>query len=228
MPSPPSGGEDFPPLPSAKEPLSIPPILPQKDFGADHPSASKSFANISRDNLSDLIVEVPPRAPGTYLCPLTQKEFPAVFFSEEEIATLSAPFKLCLIFKFYAEHPSFEAIRKILHDSCWGVKQRVTISRYDRRHLLIRFQTAESFLAVWTRDRWMMQKQQVKIFRWSAWFRPGLESSILPVWYDLPQLPPCFFNTGCLSSFASVVGRLLKVGPLTQQAKMVVGARICF
>lgn len=101
------------------------------------------------------------------------------------------------------------------------------ISRYDRRHLLVRFLDGEDFINVWTRDRWVMRGQSLKLFCWSAWFRPGLESAIVPVWFDLPQLPPCFYNTGSLASLALVAGRLLRIGSLTKEIETVVGARVC-
>ena len=104
-----------------------------------------------------------------------------------EVAKLSMPYKTALIFKFFSSHiPSFEVQRAL---SNWGVKGVVDINVIDRRHLLVKFVVESDFLMVYTRDKWVLKGQLLKVFRWTSWFRPGSENNIALVWVALPSLP---------------------------------------
>lgn len=72
-----------------------------------------------------------------------------------------------------------------------------------------------------------MLGQSVKIFRWTPWFKPGLESPMVPLWFSIPHLPACLFSPGSLASIASGLGRLLKIGPATRKLGRIEAARIC-
>lgn len=52
------------------------------------------------------------------------------------MAKLSEPFKLCLIFKFYKDHPKLEDIKQALRER-WGVLHDLSMSRFDRRHVFV-------------------------------------------------------------------------------------------
>lgn len=54
---------------------------------------------------------------------------------------------------------------------------------------------------------------------------PGISSGACLV--SPASAPPCFYSTGALSSIASSMGRLLKIGPGTKSLQRIEGARIC-
>lgn len=105
-------------FPYASSAFPVPPLRPHQDFGVISHPPEKTFASASKDNLSDLVVNVPVRSEGTFQCPSSQKTFPSVYFSEEEISKLSEPFQLCLVFQFDSHHLPIADVRKILHVGC--------------------------------------------------------------------------------------------------------------
>ena len=112
---------------------------------------------------------------------------PVLIFSSVEIARISAPYKTALIFKFYAQHLPISEIQGGL--SNWGVHGGANFSVIDHRNVLINFNVVVDFMKVYTREHWLLKGQTVKVFRWSLWFRPGMESEVSSVWILLPALP---------------------------------------
>ena len=87
----------------------------------------------------------------------------AIILSSVEVAKLSLPYKTALIFKFFSSHiPSIE-VQKAL--SNWGVRGAVAINIIDRRHLLVKFGMESDFLKIYTREKWIMKGQVLKVFR---------------------------------------------------------------
>ena len=82
-------------------------------------------------------------------------------------------------------------------------------------------------MKVYTRERWMMKGQTIMVFRWSPWFRPGMESEVAPVWISLPALSQCYFKPGFIKSVAGAFGPLLMVVNATSMKTTAVYARFC-
>ena len=94
--------------------------------------------------------------------PSTKYGRPAIILSSMEVAKLSLPYKTALIFKFFSSHlPSSEVQRAL---SNWGVKGVVDINVIDWRHLLVKFAMESDFLKIYTRDKWVMKGQVLKVF----------------------------------------------------------------
>ena len=111
-----------------------------------------------------------------------------------EVVKVSAPYKFALVFKFYAQHlPILEVQREL---SNWGVYGSANISVIDHRHILLNFSIEVDFMKIYTRERWVMKGQAIKVFRWSPWFRPGTESDVASIWISLPTLPQCYYKPG--------------------------------
>ena len=73
-----------------------------------------------------------------------------VYFSQEEINKVAAPFKLSLVGKFSHGWPKLEDIGKFFHTL--DLKQNVFVGHMDSRHVLLRFSSESDFYRVWTRD----------------------------------------------------------------------------
>ena len=89
------------------------------------------------------------------------------------------------------------------------------INIIDRRHLLVKFGMESDFLKIYTREKWVMRGQVLKVFRWTPWFWPGTENNIAPVWIALPSLPQCYYKAGFIKSVAKVYGPLLCIASAT-------------
>lgn len=59
---------------------------------------------------ADLLLEAPLKAPGTFTCPISKEEFPALYYEEE--GDVGCTFQALLNPKilYYAQHPKLEAL----------------------------------------------------------------------------------------------------------------------
>ena len=77
----------------------------------------------------------------------THRGEPVIFFTEEEINIMAAPFKLSLVGKFSFSHPPIDIIRKF-----FGLKGNVEISLLDPCHILIQLHLEEDYTRIWLRQ----------------------------------------------------------------------------
>ncbi|XP_071906094.1 uncharacterized protein [Coffea arabica] len=150
---------------------------------------------------------------------------PAVLFSEEDIAKLSAPFKFAVVGKFSHGRPSLEVIRKAC--SAIGFKSNFAVGLLDQRHILIRFCLEEDFLRCWTKGLWSIAEFPMRVFKWSPDFTVSSESSRAPVWIALEHLPIHFFDKASLFSIASTIGNPLQIDAATASLARPSVARLC-
>ncbi|MDD0148503.1 DUF4283 domain-containing protein, partial [Shigella flexneri] len=87
---------------------------------------------------------VPLKQPGSF------KGEPAITFSEEEMASLNAPFRLSLVGKFTLGRPALTEIRKIIIS--FGLKAEISIGLLDQKHVLLRCSHEEDFQRIWLRE----------------------------------------------------------------------------
>ncbi|KAG6497640.1 hypothetical protein ZIOFF_045544 [Zingiber officinale] len=67
----------------------------------------------------------------------------------------------------------------------------------------------------------------MRIFKWSPKFPYEAESSVIPVWIQLPDLPIHMFCKKGLFAAANIVGRPLKVDQATEDDSRLTMARVC-
>ncbi|KAL0298423.1 UNVERIFIED_CONTAM: hypothetical protein Sradi_6502100 [Sesamum radiatum] len=67
----------------------------------------------------------------------------------------------------------------------------------------------------------------MRIFKWSPTFTPGQESSVVPVWACLPELPAHLFHKNALFTIASMIGTPLQIDDFTFNQSKLSKARIC-
>nr|XP_027090446.1 uncharacterized protein LOC113711482 [Coffea arabica] len=150
---------------------------------------------------------------------------PAVLFSAEDIAKLSAPFTFAVVGKFYHGRPSLDVTRKSL--LAIGFKSTFTVGLLDQRHILIRFCLEEDFLRCWTKGFWNVAEFPMRVFKWSPDFTVSSESSRAPVWIALEHLPIHFFDKVSLFSIANTIGNPLQIDTATAALSRPSVARIC-
>lgn len=109
-------------------------------------SVTKSFADVGITNSP---AAIPLKQPGTYRGEL------AMFFSEEENAVLSSPFKFTMIGKFSHGRPALSEIRATFETI--GLKSAYNTG-LDYKHILIRFSHEDDFHGVWLLEQWYLKK----------------------------------------------------------------------
>ncbi|KAH9684252.1 protein WVD2-like 3 [Citrus sinensis] len=90
----------------------------------------------------------------------THKGEPAIFFTEEEINIMAAPFKLSLVGKLSFGRPPIDVIRKFF--VALGLKGNVEISLLDPCHILIQLHLEEDYTRIWLRQSWFIDGRAMR------------------------------------------------------------------
>ena len=106
-----------------------------------------------------------------------------------------------------------EVIRKFV--VLLGLKGDCPVGLLDDKHVLLRPSLEEDFTRLWVRRTWYIQKFTMNVSKWSIDFRPSQDSSIAPVWINLPELPLNFFNKSYLHKIAGLLGCPLQLDDAT-------------
>lgn len=91
-----------------------------------------------------------------------------MFFTSEDIASLSSPFKYALIGKFLRGRPTIPDIKSAI-DSI-GLKSGFTVGLLDRKHILMRFNHEEDYHRAWLREIWYLKRFPMRVFKWTPEF----------------------------------------------------------
>ncbi|KAG5605830.1 hypothetical protein H5410_027322 [Solanum commersonii] len=139
----------------------------------------------------------------------TKQGLPAVLFIKEEfLGPLAETCKYTLIGKFTHTMPKVELIRKsfILQTQ---LSRGVKIAHYNARHVYIDLDNELDYNTVWTKQRMSIAGQLMRIQAWTPSFKPEVETTIVPVWVTLPDLPwPCY-NKEFVAGLLIPVGKVL-------------------
>ena len=193
-------------------------------MAALQPSAEGQGSPTKKKSFSQLFSQ-----PSTSFIPIRQatvyKGEAAVIFSRADAEKLAEPFRWSLVGKFSHGRPSLEDIRKFF--ASLNLKDHIFIGLMDYRHVLIKCSAEADFNRIWTRGIWQLGKFPMRVFRWSREFHVLRESSLVPVWVELPNLPIHFFDKHSLFSILSPVGRPLFLDSATAAGTRPSVARVC-
>ncbi|KAH0712326.1 hypothetical protein KY289_008285 [Solanum tuberosum] len=139
----------------------------------------------------------------------TKQGLHAVLYVKEEIIhDLAAVCKYTLIGKFSTTMPKVDPIRNnfILQTQLSG---GVKIAHFNSRHVYIDLDIELDYNMDWTKQRMTISSKVMRIQVWTPSFKPAEETSIVPIWFSLPELPwHCYnkeFVTGLLSPIGNVI-----------------------
>src|SRR4051812_23711063 len=93
--------------------------------------------------------------------------------------------------------------------------------------MLICLQDESDFNRIWLREVWFLDGFPMRTFRWSPNFRLDAESSIVPIWISLSNIPPFLFNKIGLFSIDSILGKPLALDDATANLSRPSEARLC-
>ncbi|XP_027156871.1 uncharacterized protein LOC113758040 [Coffea eugenioides] len=154
----------------------------------------------------------------------TYKGEPSLVISRQDMMQIAAPYSNALVGRFAIGRPSIELIRKFIVSL--GLRGECPIGLLDSKHILLRPSEEEDYTRLWCRRSWYVGKFHMSLSKWTIDFKPGVESSIAPVWVNFPGLPLPFFEKQFLLKLGTLLGRPLKVDEATASLKRPSVARI--
>lgn len=114
---------------------------------------------------------------------------PTVFFTAQDyFVTLAQDCKLTLIGKFYRGKPTMEELRKVFI-SQFHLIGSVKIAYLDFRHVYLDFTNEVDYNHILFKEYVDIGEAPMKILKWTTHFKPEEETSIVPVWILIHQLP---------------------------------------
>lgn len=156
---------------------------------------------------------------------------PSISFDESRINSRADQiFRFCLVGKFSASTvvPSLERVKEWAANE-WQLEGGCSITMLDQTHVFMRFGNEGDMIRVWPRNRWYVDGNLMKVFKWTPTFRPTDhgEPSSAAVWISLPILPVVFYEEDLLHSIASLVGKVLATDSETRNLTRTNYARVC-
>ncbi|KAL0310327.1 UNVERIFIED_CONTAM: hypothetical protein Scaly_2938900 [Sesamum calycinum] len=148
-----------------------------------------------------------------------------LIFSDSETQSLADEFKLALIGKFSHGSPPYSQLHRLLAKS--GLKGAFTVSLLNNKHALISLSNESDYTRLWLRRIWIINGFPIRVFKWSPTFTPNHESSIVPIWVSLHELPAHLFRKDALFAIANNIGTPLQIANSTLNQSNLANARVC-
>ncbi|KAK4382459.1 hypothetical protein Sango_2869600 [Sesamum angolense] len=185
------------------------------------PTSRPKFSHIS-DLRKFFLADSKPAAIGVKL---SDEELPVLTFSDSETEDLAASYRFALIEKFSHGTPQYRNLHHLIVG--FGLKGGFTISIINNKHVLISLPNESDYSRLWLKRIWYLQGFPMRVFKWSPTFTPSQESSIVPIWVCLPELPAHLYRKDALFAVASMVGTLLQIDEYTVNQSKLAKARMC-
>lgn len=150
---------------------------------------------------------------------------PALVFNKTDWNSMADSLRFALIGKFTSGCPPFKVLKSRF--ASFGLSGPYKLGFINFKHIVIRLSNAEDFARLWMRRVLYIEGFSLRLFKWSPDFDSKAESSIVPVWIGLPELPLHLFHKQALFEIASLIGKPLKVDEPTADQTRPSIARIC-
>ncbi|KAL0386800.1 UNVERIFIED_CONTAM: hypothetical protein Sradi_2561800 [Sesamum radiatum] len=214
---------EFPPLTRSNSTEFAQPVTePQQNSSKTFSEAANSANLKSSDCNKYFLADSSPTAIGTVS---TINGRPTIAFSDLETQSLVADFRLALIGKFSHGSPPYSQLHRLLSKS--GLKGAFTVSLINNKHALISLSNEADYTYLWLRRICYLNGFPMRVFKWYPTFTPDNESSIVPIWVNLPALPAHLFRKETLFAIASNIGTPLQIADSTFNQSNLSKARVC-
>ncbi|WMV43524.1 hypothetical protein MTR67_036909 [Solanum verrucosum] len=131
---------------------------------------------------------------------------PLVVFTKEENDLLAQTCKWTIICNISHIRPSIDIIRKEFAKMI-SSKGNVKIGAYDMHHVFIDFGNVDDHLNVYSKNFLTFGETHImKILRWTPNFKPEAETTLAPVWINLPDLPWHFYEWDAIQRICKSIG----------------------
>ncbi|XP_040996123.1 uncharacterized protein LOC121242304 [Juglans microcarpa x Juglans regia] len=148
-------------------------------------------------------------------------------FSKEEIFRSAEPFRVSIVLKFLRNRPSLDAIRIFIRNR-WNLEGVQVVSTMWRpRNVFVRMASEEDCMRALSREACDIDGIPYRAFHWTPNFKEQEEPSIVPIWIELPGLPPNFYHESFLKILTAPIGRFIRRDNPMRCATRTDGARIC-
>ncbi|KAK1549214.1 hypothetical protein Q3G72_014050 [Acer saccharum] len=104
--------------------------------------------------------------------------------------------KHALVLKFLSSRPLIDVLRVQIIKT-WGFSKVPMISFMDNHHVLLHLANEKDYIHAWAREGRVVAGCQFRLFNWSANFDVNKESSIVPQWIFLLNLPLHLYRLDC-------------------------------
>ncbi|KAF3677697.1 hypothetical protein FXO37_04701 [Capsicum annuum] len=129
-----------------------------------------------------------------------------VFFTKKEHALLVDTCRWTIVGKFATARPTIDKIRSYFAKSV-TIKIEVKIGAKDRFHVFIDVDNEDDFNNIYGREYISLSDYfNMKILKWMPNLKLNTETSLAPVWINLPYFPWHFYEWDALCRIVSPVG----------------------
>ncbi|KAL0440586.1 UNVERIFIED_CONTAM: hypothetical protein Slati_2541600 [Sesamum latifolium] len=115
---------------------------------------------------------------------------------------------MALVGKFSHGEPPYSRLHKLLAST--GIKGGFTVTGMNPRHILITLSNEADYARLWTKHICFLEGFPMRIFKRSPTFNPKHESTIVPIWVGLPDLPAHLLKKAALYHIAKLIGTPLQ------------------
>ncbi|XP_074565078.1 uncharacterized protein LOC141821603 [Curcuma longa] len=150
---------------------------------------------------------------------------PGIFYTEEEVASMAEPYRFALVGKFSGLRPKPQEVLQAFRNL--GLSGFYNIRFLRSGYIFMHLSTSEDMARIWTRGIWYIGGVSLRIFKWTPNFSYTVESSVVPVWIQFPDLPIHMFNKKGLFSAAKIVGTPIKIDEATADCSRLTMALVC-
>ncbi|XP_074573486.1 uncharacterized protein LOC141829911 [Curcuma longa] len=148
-----------------------------------------------------------------------------IFYTKEEVGGMAKPFRFALIGKFSGMRPKQQIVLQAFQNL--GLSGFYNIRFLHSGYIFMHLTTSEDMAIIWTRRIWYIGGVPLRIFKWTPNFSYTSESSVVPMWIQLPDLPIHMFNKRGLFLAAKIVGNPIKLDEATADCSRLTMARVC-
>ncbi|KAG5592792.1 hypothetical protein H5410_043306 [Solanum commersonii] len=141
---------------------------------------------------------------------------PLVVFTKEENDLLTQTCKWTIIGNISHIRPSIDIIQKEFAKMI-SSKGNVKIGAYNMHHVFIDFDNVDDHLNVYSKNFLTFgETHLMKILRWTPNFKPEAETTLAPVWINLPDLPWHFYEWDAIQRICKPIGTPLIMDKATR------------
>ncbi|WOL07609.1 hypothetical protein Cni_G16353 [Canna indica] len=150
-----------------------------------------------------------------------------VVIAEEDIDKARNECRLVLYGKFFGRTSALDLVKSIM-PKLWKISGNCKTIDLVAGYFSFKFDEEKDYWNVYTGGPWFLRGQSPSLVQWRENFQPMHENiDVIPVWIQMPGLPPEFMNQAILPQLATVVGKPLKIDDYTKYGDRGKFARIC-
>lgn len=217
--------DPFPALPPAKG-------VPPPAAAAPHNTATSNQTYLATATYSAVAAKTPYLTPRLKPVPLGSRpathvdNTPAILLTQAEEEQLRKQRENTLIMKFAAGHPTLYDIRSLIHSE-WKLEYPPAVGVLDKHHITIHLGSSSDTKRALACKTNKVKSSYFRLFRWTADFEVGRESSFTAVWVKMHNIPLHYFNESAVHRLGSLIGTVLSIHPSTLNLTQQAYAKVC-